>query len=75
VKLQLRVEMFNVFNTVNFLGNSVTNGGQISTYTAQNVVFNQAKTQIISADPVGNFGQLTQARDPRTMQVGLRLAF
>jgi hypothetical protein len=39
------------------------------------VVFNQAKTQIISADPAGNFGQLTAARDPRTMQIGLRLAF
>jgi hypothetical protein len=75
VKLQLRVEMFNVFNTVNFLGNSLTNGGQISTYSAQNVVFNQARTQILSAEPAGNFGQLTAARDPRTMQVGLRLAF
>jgi hypothetical protein len=75
VKLQLRFEMFNVFNTVNFLGGGLTNGGVQSSYNAQNVVLNAAGTQIISANPVGNFGQLTTARDPRTMQLGIRLAF
>ncbi len=75
VKLQLRFEVFNLFNTVNFLGSSLTNGGQISFYNAQNVVFNADKTKIISAQPAGNFGQLTAARDPRTMQLGIRLAF
>ena len=76
VKLQFRVEMYNIFNTVNFLGNSLTQGGQISTYDAQNVVFNAGLgRRIVSASRAGNFGQLTAARDPRTMQLGIRLAF
>src|SRR5262249_28064968 len=79
VKLQLRAEMYSVFNTTNFLGNSMTNGGQISTYSAQNVVFDAptaaTATKIISAQPAGNFGQLTAAGDPRTVQFGIRLMF
>jgi hypothetical protein len=75
VKLQLRFEVYNVFNTVNFLSTSLTNGGNITQYNPGNVVFNAAKTQIISATPAGNFGQLTAARDPRTMQLGMRLTF
>jgi len=75
VKLQLRVEMYNVFNTVNFLGTSLTNGGVVHQYNAQNVVLSADKSTIISADPAGNFGQLTASRDPRTMQMGVRLMF
>jgi len=75
VKLQLRVEMYNVFNTVNFLGTSLTNGGAVTSYTAQNVVLSADKSTIISAQPASNFGQLTAARDPRTMQLGVRLMF
>ena len=72
VKLQLRFEVYNLFNTVNFLGGSLTN----SDYGAQNVVVLSAdQTTIVSAMPAGNFGQLTAARDPRTMQLGIRLAF
>jgi hypothetical protein len=75
VKLQLRFEVFNLFNRTNFLGNSMTNGGQISYYNPGNVVFNADKTQIVSATPAGNFGQLTAAGPPRTAQVGIRLSF
>jgi hypothetical protein len=74
VKLQLRFEVFNLFNTVNFLGYSLDTG-----YNAQNVVFDTGDAataaKIISATPPGNFGQLTAARDPRTIQLGIRLAF
>ena len=39
VKLQLRFEVFNLFNRTNFLGTSLTNGGSETQYNAQNVVF------------------------------------
>jgi hypothetical protein len=79
VKMQLRAEVYNLFNHTNFFGNSLTNGGQQTSYNAQNVVFDtpsgSTATKIISAQPAGNFGQLTSAGDPRTVQLGLRLMF
>jgi hypothetical protein len=70
VKMQLRFEVYNLFNTVNFLGGSLTN-----TYGASSAVLSADQTTIVSAVPAGNFGQLTAARDPRTVQLGIRLAF
>jgi hypothetical protein len=74
VTVQLRFEVFNIFNTVNFQGNSLA-----ATYTAQNIVYDTGNaataTRVISADAPGNFGQLNAARDPRTMQLGVRLTF
>jgi hypothetical protein len=32
-------------------------------------------TRIVSATAPGNFGQLTSARDPRLVQLGLKLSF
>jgi hypothetical protein len=74
VKLQLRFEVFNLFDTVNFLGASLN-----TSYFAGNAVFDTGNpataTRILSAKPPGDFGQLTAARDPRTIQLGIRLTF
>jgi hypothetical protein len=74
VKLQLRFEVFNLFDTVNFLGSSLN-----TSYFAGNAVFDTGDpataTRIVSATPPGSFGQLTAARDPRTIQLGIRLTF
>jgi hypothetical protein len=75
VKLQLRFEVFNAFNTNNFLATGLTGGGVRTSYNAGNIVLNSAKTEVVSATPAGNFGQLTTANLPRTMQLGVRLAF
>jgi hypothetical protein len=72
--LQLRGEVFNVFNTLNFEGDSVN-----AWYGAENVVFDTGNpvtaTQVITATPPGNFGQLTAVRPPRAVQLGVRLTF
>jgi len=75
VKLQLRAEMYNIFNTVNFLSTSLTQGGVVTSYNPQNVVLSADKSTIVSASPASDFGQLTGSRDPRTMQMGIRLMF
>jgi hypothetical protein len=79
VKLQVRFEVYNIFNTNNFFGNSLTNGNSITRYNPGNVVYDtgsgRTATKIISATPAGNFGQLTNVGDPRTAQFGVRLMF
>jgi hypothetical protein len=76
VQLQLRAEMFNVFNRVNFLS---ADGNVQTSWTPQNVVFDTGDpttaTRIISAEPAGGFGQLNRAADPRQMQLGMKLIF
>jgi hypothetical protein len=80
VTLQLRAEMFNVFNRTNFLttsSDSVQNP-QI-TWNPQNVAFDAGSaataTSIVGSTAAPGFGQLDRAADPRTMQLGLRLSF
>ena len=72
--MQLRFEVYNLFNTVNFLGGSLTNGGR-HLRRAERRPERGPGRPIVSAQPAGNFGQLTAARDPRTVQLGIRLAF
>jgi hypothetical protein len=76
VALQLRAEMFNVFNRTNFLSED---GNVQTTWTPQNVVFDTGDpttaTRVISATPAGGFGLLNKAADPRQMQLGIKLIF
>jgi hypothetical protein len=76
VQLQLRAEVFNLFDRANFLADD---GNVQVNWTPQDVVFDTGNaataTRIISAVPGGGFGQLTRAADPRQAQLGLRLSF
>jgi hypothetical protein len=68
VKLQVRWDVFNIFNNSNFLF-----AGLNTTMNASAVTLNSARTQIVSATIPGNFGQATRTRDPRQMQIGFKL--
>jgi carboxypeptidase family protein len=77
VALQLRAEMFNVFNRTNFLSDDGTNVA--TNWNPQNVQFDTGDpttaTRVISATPAGGFGQMTKAADPRQMQFGVKIIF
>lgn len=79
VKLQIRLEIFNVFNRVNFL--SLTGGGYSinTTMSPSAVTFDTGDattaTQIVGSEIPSSFGQATQTRDPRQMQFGFKLMF
>jgi hypothetical protein len=74
VVLQLRGEVFNAFDRVNFVGDSINRY-----YSGENVVFDtgdpSTATQVISATPPGNFGQFTAAGPARAVQLGVRFTF
>src|SRR5437667_440445 len=74
VKAQLRFEVFNVFNRVNFL-----NTGFNNTFNPTSVTFDTGDpataTKITGYTLPGNFGQATATRDPRQAQVGIKLIF
>ena len=73
-KLQLRWDIFNVFNNTNFL------------FAVDNFIMNPSAVVLNNADPTKaatitsatvptNFGQATRARDPLQMQIGFKLLF
>jgi hypothetical protein len=60
-RLQFRWDIFNFFNNSNFM------------FTPSAITLNSARTQIESATIPANFGQATRVRDPRQMQIGVKL--
>jgi hypothetical protein len=75
VTLQLRAEVFNLFDRANFrVGNSL-----VMNWNPENAVFDTGDaataTRVISATPGGGFGQLNDAADAREVQLGIRLSF
>jgi hypothetical protein len=74
VQLQLRFEVFNVFNRVNFLSQGLN-----TTMNPVSVTYNTADaataTSITAYTLPGNFGQATRTRDPRQAQFGLKITF
>jgi hypothetical protein len=72
LKLQLRFEVFNVFNRVNFL--AVDNIMNPISVTFDTPAAADA-TRIIGSEIPSNFGQATRTRDPRQAQFGVKLMF
>ena len=74
VKAQLRFEVFNIFNHVNFLQGSVNTSFQPVTATYDTGDPATATTITGYTIPVG-FGQASATRDARQAQVGVKLTF
>ena len=68
VKVQFRWDIFNIFNNTNFLFQNLD-----ATMDPSAVVLNGAQTEIVSATIPTSFGQATRTRDPRQMQIGVKL--
>jgi hypothetical protein len=72
VKAQLRFEVFNVFNRVNFVDvNTSLNPTSVTLDTGRAAT----ATRIIGFEPAGDFGQAGGTRDPRQAQFGIKLMF
>jgi hypothetical protein len=69
-QLQLRFEIFNIFNNLNFLSQGLNNNMSLAAVT-----LNPSQTAIASYTAGGTFGQATRTRDPRQMQFGLKILF
>jgi hypothetical protein len=72
VKAQLRFEVFNVFNRVNFTGVNTSLSPISATLDTGS---QKTATKIIDYQPAGDFGQATGTRDPRQAQFGIKLMF
>lgn len=74
VRLQLRFEVFNLFNRVNFLERSVSN-----TFNPTRVTFDTGSAAtantITSYSVPATFGQANATRDARQAQLGIKLTF
>ena len=68
VKLQVRWDIFNIFNNKDFLF-----AGLNTSLSPSAVVLNSAGNTIADATTAGTFGQATRVRDPRQMQLGFKL--
>jgi hypothetical protein len=76
VRLQLRFEVFNIFDNVNFLGGSGTFNNTMSVTNPTFDTGNSATaTRITGYTVPSTFGQATATRDPRQAQFGIKLIF
>jgi hypothetical protein len=74
LQIQLRFEIFNVFNRTNFLSQDLN-----LTMNPVSVTFDTGDpataTKITGYTLPGNFGQATRTRDPRQAQFGFKIIF
>jgi hypothetical protein len=71
--LQLRLEVFNVFNKTNVVGQSVDRN--FNPGVALDAPRASATSVVSTGEPAGTFGQATAVRDPRQVQLGIKLSF
>ena len=74
IKAQLRFEVFNVFNRVNFMAVGLNTSLSPTSATLDTGRVATAST-ITAFTPSGAFGQATATRDPRQAQFGIKLTF
>ena len=73
LKLQVRWDIFNVFNNTNFLFTSVNNYLNLTSATLDAPI--ESATTIVSTTVPTSFGQATATRDARQMQLGVKLVW
>ena len=72
--LQLRLEIFNLFNTRNIIGNTGVNTS-FNPETTLDGPRDQATVVTSTGSPAPDFGRATRARDARQIQLGIKLSF
>jgi len=70
LQVQLRFEIFNVFNNTNFLSQALNTNMGLS-----GVTLDPTQTTITGYNVAGNFGQATRTRDARQAQFGFKVIF
>jgi len=73
--IQFRAEFFNVWNHTQFIGNGALNGISTNASFVCNTTGQNPCTSGFKLDPTSNFGSVTGAYDPRTIQLALKLSF
>ena len=71
--LQLRFEVFNVFNRTNVVGQDVDRS--FAAPVTLDGPRETATTVVDTGAPQATFGQATSTRDPRQVQLGVKLSF
>lgn len=72
VRMQLRFDVFNVFNRVNFVG---TGGNGVQSTMAPPSATISSDGIISDSAPQSSFGRARLTKDPRQAQVGIKLSF
>ena len=72
IRMQLRFDVFNIFNRVNFVG---TGGNGVQNVMSPSDVTFDANGVVTSATSQPSFGQARLTKDPRQAQFGIKLSF
>lgn len=73
--VQLRFEIFNIFNRVNVVGHKDSIARGFNPEVTLDAPLDQATTIVAEEGVAGNFGQAFAVRDPRQIQLGIKFTF